>query len=204
MTAPLKVPLPDGAVADALRRAGEPATVPGRRRYAGHLRDTWPVHRRQSAQLVGGWLVLTVAWVALGKLLTGPLADSVIVRFDERLAKSVVAHRTPTWDHVTLLGSFLAETITKVIVTAIVALVFLKLWRRWFEPVVLVVSLAIEASAFIVVTAIVGRDRPDVPRLARQWDQAFPAGTRPLPPHTSPSPSWCSGTPGTDWHALWR
>ena len=134
MTAPLKVPLPDGAVADALRRAGEPATVPGRRRYAGHLRDTWPVHRRQSAQLVGGWLVLTVAWVALGKLLTGPLADSVIVRFDERLAKSVVAHRTPTWDHVTLWGSFLAETITKVIVTAIVALVFLKLWRRWFDP----------------------------------------------------------------------
>ena len=181
---------------------------PQRCRVAVGTRDTFETPGPYTAARarnwsVAGWL-LTVAWVALGKLLTGPLADSVIVRFDERLAKSVVAHRTPTWDHVTLLGSFLAETITKAIVTAIVALVFLKLWRRWFEPVVLVVSLAIEASAFIVVTAIVGRDRPDVPRLARQWDQAFPAGTRPLPPHTSPSPSWCSGTPGTDWHALWR
>ena len=89
----------------------------------------------------------------------------------------MVAQRTPTWDHLTVLGSLLAETTTKVVVTAVLAVVFLWLWRRWFEPVFLVVSLVIEAAAFIVVTTVVGRDRPDVPRLdSSPVGSSFPSG----------------------------
>ena len=144
---------------------------------SGGLRATWPVHRRQSAQLLCGWVVLTVVWIGLGTLLTGPLAGGVIVRADERIANWMIAQRTPTWDHVTVWGSLLAETTTKVVVTAVLAVVFLWLWRRWFEPVFLVVSLVIEAAAFIVVTTVVGRDRPDVPRLdSSPVGSSFPSG----------------------------
>lgn len=141
------------------------------------LRATWPVHRRQSVELLCGWVVLTVVWIGLGALLTGPLAGGVIVRADERVANWMVSHRTPTWDHATVWGSLLAETTTKVVVTAVLAVVFLWLWRRWFEPVFLVVSLVIEAAAFIVVTTVVGRDRPDVLRLdASPVGSSFPSG----------------------------
>jgi membrane-associated phospholipid phosphatase len=199
VTAPLEAPLVDGAGAETHRRAGDPAPATGRRQHPGHLRDTWPVHRRQCAQLVGGWLALTVAWIGLGKLLTGPLADSLIVHTDQRLASWMVAHRTPTWNHLTVWGSYLAETITKVTVTAIVALVFLMLWRRWFEPVVLVLSLAIEASAFIAVTTVVGRDRPDVPRLdGSPVGSSFPSG------HTAAAAAYIAIAAVVFWHTRRR
>jgi undecaprenyl-diphosphatase len=122
-------------------------------------------------------VALTIAWIGLGTLLTGALAGGAIVRADERVARWLVSHRTPTWNHVTWWGSLLAETATKVVVTALLALVFLRLWRRWFEPVVLVVSLVIEAAAFIVVTTVVGRHRPDVPRLdGSPVGSSFPSG----------------------------
>ena len=144
---------------------------------SGRLRSTWPVHRRQSVQLLCGWAALTVVWIGLGKLLTGPLADGSIVRADDRVAQWMVAHRTPTWNRVTVWGSLLAETTTKVVVTAVLALVFLRLWRRWFEPVLLIVALVIEAAAFIAVTTIVGRNRPDVPRLDDSpVGSSFPSG----------------------------
>ncbi len=144
---------------------------------SGGLRSTWPVHRRQSVQLLCGWAALTVVWIGLGTLLTGPLAHGSIVRADEHVANWMVAHRTPTWNHLTVWGSLLAETTTKVVVTAVLAVVFLRLWRRWLEPVLLVVSLVIEAAAFIAVTTVVGRNRPDVPRLdGSPVGSSFPSG----------------------------
>jgi membrane-associated phospholipid phosphatase len=199
VTAPRNTTLLDGAVAEAPRDAGDPATAPGQRQHPGHLRDTWPVHRRQTAQLVGGWLALTMAWIGLGKVLTGPLADSRIIHSDRRVANWMVAHRTPTWNHLTVLGSYLAETITKVTVTAILALVFLMLWKRWFEPVVLVLSLVIEAAAFIVVTTVVGRDRPDVPRLdSSPVGSSFPSG------HTAAAAAYIAIAVVVFWHTRMR
>ena len=144
---------------------------------SGGLRATWPVHRRQTAQLLCGWAMLTAVWIGIGKLLTGPLKNGAIVHTDEHLARWMVAHRTPTWNHLTVWGSLLAETTTKVVVTLLLALMFLWLWRRWFEPLVLVVSLVIEASAFLAVTTVVGRHRPDVARLDNSpVGSSFPSG----------------------------
>ena len=165
----------------------------------GRLRATWPLHRRQTVQLLCGWAGLTVVWIGLGALLTGPLAGGVIVRADERVAHWMVAQRTPTLNHITVWGSLLAETTTKVAVTALLALVFLWLWRRWFEPVFLVVSLAIEASAFIVVTAVVGRNRPDVPRLdGSPVGSSFPSG------HTAAAAAYAAIAMIVFWHTRKR
>ena len=141
------------------------------------LSDTWPLHRREATQLFIGLALLTLVWIAVGKLVVGPLNDSVLVKTDNRVADWMVAHRTPAWNHLTFWGSFLAETVTKVVVTAVVAGVLLSLWRRWFEPLVLTVSLVVEATAFIIATNVVGRQRPDVPHLDNSpVGSSFPSG----------------------------
>jgi undecaprenyl-diphosphatase len=165
----------------------------------GDLRATWPVHRRQSLQLLCGWAALTVVWIGLGTLLTGPLADGMIVRADERMAHWMVARRTPTWNHVTVWGSFLAETTTKVVVTAILAVLFIRLWRRWFEAAFLIISLVVEAASFIVITAVVGRDRPDVPRLdGSPVGSSFPSG------HTAAAAAYAAVAVVVFWHTRKR
>jgi membrane-associated phospholipid phosphatase len=179
--------------------AGHDAPLIGQQRRDGRLRDTWPIHRREGTQLVCGWAALTLVWIGLGQLLTGPLADSAVVRSDKRVAVWMVAHRTPTWNHVTVWGSLLAETITKVAVTAVLALVLLRLWKRWFEPMVLVVSLVIEAAAFIVVTTVVGRQRPDVPRLdGSPVGSSFPSG------HTAAAAAYLAIAAVVFWHTRRR
>ncbi len=166
---------------------------------SGGLRATWPVHRRQSLQLLCGWVALTIVWIGLGALVTGPLAGGAIGRADERVAHWMVAQRTPTWNHATVWGSLMAETTTKVVVTALLALVFLRLWRRWFEPVFLVVSLVIEAAAFVVVTTVVGRSRPDVPRLdGSPVGSSFPSG------HTAAAAAYTAIAVVVFWHTRKR
>jgi len=50
-------------------------------------------------------------------------------------------------------------------------------WRRWREPLMVAVPLVLEAAAFITITFIVRRPRPDVPRLDESpVDTAFPSG----------------------------
>ncbi len=159
------------------------------------LSATWPLHRRQSVQLLAGWALLTIVWIGLGKLITGPLDGGAIVRTDERVARWMVAQRTPTLNHLSSWGSFLAETTTKVAVTAVLALVFLAVWRRWFEALVLAVSLIVEASAFIVVTTVVGRNRPDVPHLDNSpVGSSFPSG------HTAAAAAYAAIAVIVFWH----
>ena len=141
------------------------------------LHATWPLHRRQLLQLLGWYAVITATWIGIGKLITGPLKDSAVTRADLRAAKWFVAHRTPMWDRLTVWGSGLAETLTKIIVTTVLALVLLKVWKRWFEPLILAVTLIVEASAFIVVTTVVNRPRPPVARLDNSpVGSSFPSG----------------------------
>jgi membrane-associated phospholipid phosphatase len=140
-------------------------------------RDTWLLHRQQWWQLLAAYVALTGLWVLAGLALEGPLANSVIVRTDERLARSLAAGRTPRLDDVSLIGSWMAETVTKVALTAVVVIVMLAVWRRWREPLMLAVPLVLEAAAFITITFVVRRPRPGVARLDESpVDTAFPSG----------------------------
>jgi undecaprenyl-diphosphatase len=146
-------------------------------------------------QLLAGWAVLTAVWIGLGALLTGPLAGGAIVRTDMSVARWFVVQRTVGWNHATVWGSLLAETTTKVAVTTALALAFLWHWRRWLEPLVLVLSLVIEAAAFIVVTTVVGRHRPDVVRLdGSPVGSSFPSG------HTAAAAAYAAIVVVLVWH----
>jgi len=141
------------------------------------LRQTWPIHGRQALQLLGSYVVITAFFVGLGMLITGPLDGSFVVHTDERVARSFADNRTPTWNDASSIGSMLAETWVKVLVTAIVAGALLLSRRRWREPLVICVALILEAASFITVTFLVGRNRPDVARLdTSPVGSSFPSG----------------------------
>ncbi|MEO5841723.1 MAG: phosphatase PAP2 family protein [Acidimicrobiales bacterium] len=130
------------------------------------------------------WVLLLISYLGLvgigttvGLLLKGPLTDTPVVRTDRRVSEWFVDHRTPNLDRYTVWGSDLADTFIKIAATAVCALVLWLLWRRWLEPMVLIMSLVLEASAFITITWIVKRPRPDVPRLeGSPVDSSFPSG----------------------------
>ncbi len=141
------------------------------------LRDTWPIRWRDVGLLLTCYVVLTGVWSAIGWTLVHPLDDSAIVRTDERVADWFVERRTPTLDDWSLAGSLLAETIVKIVVTAIIVGVLLWAVKRWLDPLVVAVSLILEAMVFITVTWIVARPRPDVERLdGSPVDSSFPSG----------------------------
>ena len=113
----------------------------------------------------------------MGWMIVEPLDDSEIVRTDERIANWFVEQRTPALDDWSLFGSLLAETIVKIVVTAIICVVLLWLVKRWLEALVVAVPLILEAMVFITVTWLVDRPRPDVEQVdASPVDSGFPSG----------------------------
>jgi len=143
----------------------------------GSLRSTWPIHRKQALQLFGWYVALVGVWTGIGLLLTGPLENTAITRTDQRIAEWFIDHRTSTWNTLSLWGSHLAETWVKVLVTLIIVGVMIKVWRRWYEALVVAVALILEAASFVTITTIVGRDRPPPPRLDESpIGSSFPSG----------------------------
>ncbi len=158
------------------------STVTAPRDRVGHdelptLRSTWPLDRRD-------WLHFAVALVAtigvfsaMGWLVFDTAAPNALSRWDQDVSEWFADGRTAVADDLAHWGAFLASTEVKIGVTAVFALFALWRWRRWPEPLVVVSTLVFEATAFIVITAIVGRSRPDVPRLEDSpVDSSFPSG----------------------------
>jgi undecaprenyl-diphosphatase len=132
---------------------------------------------REALLLALLYVSFTAVWVAVGWMLVHPLGDSPIARADQSIARWFVDQRTALLDSVSWVGSMLAETIVKVIVTGIVAIAMLVAWRRWLEPLMVVIPLVLEAMCFITVTAIVGRPRPDVVQLdSSPVGSSYPSG----------------------------
>lgn len=139
-------------------------------------RRQWPLTWADAGRFVVAFLLITAPFVVAGLLVTGPL-DHSLGDLDRRIARSMADSRTPTLNDVSLVGSWLAETLTKVVFTAIVAgLVFWK-WREWRDVLLIVCSLLLEAACFLTITLIVERPRPPVPHLdGSPVNSSFPSG----------------------------
>lgn len=143
----------------------------------GWLRATWPIHRRQTIGFVAAWAVLSAIWIGLGELITHPLSNSSVTRADGRVARWFEARRTDRGDLLSQIGSHLAETWVKILVTAIICIVMMRMWRRWYEAAVVAVALILEAITFVTVTSVVGRPRPTVSQLdSSPVNSSFPSG----------------------------
>jgi undecaprenyl-diphosphatase len=155
--------------------------------------------RADGARLVGVYLVLTAVGVGIGLLLTRPFRDSAVVRTDRAIAEWFADNRTGTLNALTAVGSQLSDTMVKIPVTALICVVVFVAWRRWLEPLTVAVPLIVEATAFITITFIVRRPRPDVPRLeSSPVDSSFPSG------HTAAAVVYATVVVVIFWHTRSR
>ena len=121
-------------------------------------------------------MVISAVFVAIGRLLTGPL-DGSVGDADRSVAEWFEGGRTPRSNDLSFWGSMLAETAVKVVLTAVVAAGMIAIWKRWNDALLVAIALVLEASMFLTITLMVGRHRPDVTQLdSSPVDSSFPSG----------------------------
>jgi undecaprenyl-diphosphatase len=125
--------------------------------------------------LAKGGALLLVVWTAVGLVFMQFLDDGPVGDADRRLSEWLEEHRTPTWNSLSHVGSMLSDTLVKVALVAVVGGAMILIWRRWHDGVFLAVVVIVEATVFVIVSFIVGRDRPPVERL----DPPAPSGSFP-------------------------
>jgi undecaprenyl-diphosphatase len=137
-----------------------------------------PAHPVFVTAIVGfvGWLVLAVLAVGLGVLVTHFVVGHALGHGDLTVARWLADRRTPTWNSLSRLGSYVAETVTVLLVLAI-ALAVLAVKRAWPQCALLVVAMSAEGGVYLVATYFVSRNRPAVPRLENLIaSDSFPSG----------------------------
>jgi membrane-associated phospholipid phosphatase len=122
----------------------------------------------------GGYVVLTLATVAIGLVLTHVLAHGSIGHGDVALSRWLARRRDGPLDVATWIGSQIANTPAVLGIGAVATLV-LAVRRLWPQLALLVVGLVVEFIAFVTTTLLVDRSRPPV----RHLDSAPPTSSFP-------------------------
>ncbi|MFF4872961.1 phosphatase PAP2 family protein [Streptomyces sp. NPDC000961] len=116
---------------------------------------------------------------ALGLLATGPLTHHWPLSAEDGVNRALADHRDPSATALTDWMSLVANTQTVIALTllCVLGLLLVPRARRWWEAGFLAVSVAAQSAIFLLVTLVVNRDRPDVPRLdGAPPTSSFPSG----------------------------
>jgi undecaprenyl-diphosphatase len=149
----------------ARRRSGQLAPVWKR---SG---DRWTV----ALWLLGGAIAIWGVMCLIGLLLTHFVDRGSVHAADLDVNQWFADNRTSFWNGTTAFGTGLAETITVIAVTAVVAVILRWRTKRWYEAVILITAIVGELVIFLAVTAIVPQRRPPVSKL----DPAPPTSSYP-------------------------
>ena len=127
--------------------------------------------------LVIAWVALVAAVVAVGWLLTHPL-ESTVDPWDDEVVLWFADHRASALDPVADIGSKIADTVVGLAVAAVLSITT---WRRlhtWRPAAFYGVLVAGTLALYLVVTAVIPRDRPPVEILDPGLvpDHSFPSG----------------------------
>jgi len=133
--------------------------------------------RHAARTLAVAWVLLTLAVTAVGWLITHPL-ESGVEPWDDDLARSIAAERTPDGELLAKWGSHVADTIVGVILAAVVALTLWRLQRTRLPLVYFTVLVVGTLALYLVVTLLISRDRPPVEILDPGLvpEHSFPSG----------------------------
>jgi undecaprenyl-diphosphatase len=117
-------------------------------------------------------VALWAAIVGLGLLIKGPLGG---LPSEETISRDAQGVRTPGWDEVTLVWSHIGNT--EIVIGVCVLAVGLLWWttRQWWVAAIPAVAIALQATVFVIATAVVARPRPHVTHL----DPAPPTSSYP-------------------------
>jgi membrane-associated phospholipid phosphatase len=142
---------------------GETLTVHTTEKQRRSDKTVHPVVATLSIAVVG-YVVLAALALALGALVTHFVVGHALGRDDLDIARWFADRRTPTWNDISVVGSYVAETVTVLVILAI-ALILLAVRRNWPQFGLLVVSMSVEAAVYATATFVISRNRPAVPRL---------------------------------------
>ena len=117
-------------------------------------------------------VVLWVLIVGGGLFIKGPLKG---LSAEDTISKDVQETRTRTWDSITMVLSHIGNT--EIVIGVCVVAVGLIWWRtrEWWRALVPAIAISLQATVFVIATAVVGRPRPHVPHL----DPAPPTSSYP-------------------------
>jgi len=128
--------------------------------------------RDLAVRAVAPAILLWGAIVLGGLFIKGPLKG---LNSEDAISKDAQGLRTPTWDSITMVWSHIGNT--EIVIGVCVVAVALLWWgtREWWRAVVPAIAIALQATVFVIATAVVGRPRPHVPHL----DPAPPTSSYP-------------------------
>jgi undecaprenyl-diphosphatase len=158
------------------RLAAEPPAGHGvTARLADALRGIHPIVATFAVATIAFAMTACVA-LLLGSVIEHYVVGGTIGGWDHDVAQWFADHRTPTWNSLSVVGSYLAETVTIVALIVVVAAI-LALRRHWWLAVFVITSLCLEALVYLTATFVIVRDRPAVPRLEHLIvSDSFPSG----------------------------
>jgi len=140
-------------------------------------KDTWLLDAARTKRLAVAFAAVVTTGIAVGVVLYRIDPTNAITRLDDRVAVWSVDQRTAGRTTLASWGAFLADTPVKIAISTMFGIFALWRWRRWRETLLVATSLIFEASAYVVISFVVGRERPDVERLVESpVDTTFPSG----------------------------
>lgn len=123
---------------------------------------------------ISGYLAICLLFVGVGLLVTHQLG--ALTRWDDSVVRWFADQRTSSLNHWTDYATKVADTFGILIVLVVAVIVLMLVHRRW-EALFLGVALVLELATFLTVNAVVGRPRPDGPRLGSlPSTSSFPSG----------------------------
>jgi undecaprenyl-diphosphatase len=157
----------------------DPVFTPRRGGAAARFGDRISMRHPVTAAIavwIVGFAVLSVVLVGLGLLLTHVLAPMGATHLDTSVSGWFVAHRTPTLDTASAIGSDLGSTVG-ILGLATVAAIALAIGRHWRQIGFIACALTLETSVFLLSVFTVDRPRPAVSHLdAFPPTSSYPSG----------------------------
>ncbi|MFI1988797.1 phosphatase PAP2 family protein [Actinoplanes sp. NPDC020271] len=115
--------------------------------------------------------------IGLGLLFTHVLEHDWPFTVEDGVNRYFATHRTPDETGVSWWFSFIGNTSSVIVVTAVMAVVLRLTLHRWREPIFLCLVVIAQALVFFFTTLVIDRPRPDVQRLdASPPTSSFPSG----------------------------
>ncbi len=128
-------------------------------------------------RLVVSGLALAAVLCAIGWVIVRLLTPSALTRWEDSVNQSWFLARTTFLNDASHIGSSLSETTSCIAVLIVVMLGFRWWLGRWRESLAVFAAIVGELVVFLIVTAVVNRERPGVPRLdAAPPTSSFPSG----------------------------
>jgi len=128
------------------------------------------------ALILGAGAILALL-VAVGWLVTGPLAHVWPLSAEDGVNRALARHRNPALNGISGFFSTIANTPSAIALSTVAVVAIRVLTHRWPAALFVATALACEVSVFLVTTLVVDRPRPAVPHLdVAPPTSSFPSG----------------------------